>query len=263
MGFGIKKIMNSFKNIDKYLAINPDSKFCLLMFCDAIGEYIDLHHAQNFTSPEIQIIENKLNILKGLIEYSHGKFGGTILSEKSECTINKSLLEKVFNARHSVREFSGEKIIQNEIEESIKLAQKAPSACNRQAVRIYIISSDELRKVGKNNMEGIGGFADSADKFIIVTGKISAYRLNEKNQYIVSAAIFSSYLTIALQAYSIGTCIIQRPLHFSKQWNFISKEFNIPRDESMVLLIALGKMKDKFKTPVSRRFPIQEIVRYL
>lgn len=43
-----------------------------------------------------------------------------------------------FMSRHSVRQFSDLTIDIEDIEKAVKLAMKAPSACNRQSCKVYI-----------------------------------------------------------------------------------------------------------------------------
>ena len=112
-------------------------------------------------------------------------------------------------------------------------------------------------------MTGIGGFAQSANKFILITGKLSAYDTGESNQHIVSAGIFAAYLIEALFSQNIGSCMVQRPLYFSKQWENIAQKIGVPEDERLVLMIAIGHMKDEYVVPVSKRFPTDYILKFI
>lgn len=47
------------------------------------------------------------------------------------------------NSRHSIRNFSDEPVDKQKIIDALKIAQNAPSACNRQAARIYVVNDKE------------------------------------------------------------------------------------------------------------------------
>ena len=109
------------------------------------------------------------------------------------------------------------------------------------------------------NLEGIGGFADSVDKFLLIAGVQSAYRPGEKNQFAVSAAMFAGYLSLALHAYGIGACAVQRSLFPDKKYDELRLRYNIGKDEQIVIMLGIGNMKDKVKVPVSYRWSLDKI----
>ena len=49
---------------------------------------------------------------------------------------SRAYVENLFNTRHSIRQFGEDKVKIEDIKKAIELAQRAPSACNRQAVRV-------------------------------------------------------------------------------------------------------------------------------
>jgi nitroreductase len=261
LGFGAQKIENLFTLCKEYLNLNPSIKYCLYMACDALMEYVIFHKNVGYSSEVFDKICTELEKMKLAVGEHSGVCGGTEHVIRTAASINPEVVEKLFSTRHSIRDFSGEHISDEEISAAVRLTQRVPSACNRQAVRVYSVASDTLRAKYSNGLEGIGGFAEDTDRFLLITGKMSAYRIEEKNQYIVSASMFASYLTLALLSYGIGSCIIQRPLGHSNQWNTIRSELGIPGDEQLVVMIALGKLKDQYHVPVSGRFPVDEVLK--
>ena len=172
-------------------------------------------------------------------------------------------MERFFASRHSIRDFEEKEVSNDTIYRAVQAAQMAPSACNRQAVRAYVLSPEKLCQLYGGDLEGIGGFAQNASKFILITGQLSAYQPGEYNQYIVSASIFGTYLMQALLTQNIGSCIVQRPLYFSKQWEKIANEIGIPADERLVFMMAIGYMKPVCAVPVSKRFPTEQILKFI
>ena len=64
-----------------------------------------------------------------------------------------------------VKDKKTEKTKRAEAKKAIKLAQRSPSACNRQGVRVYGVDKSKAQIIIEQ-LEGIGGFANEIDKFI-------------------------------------------------------------------------------------------------
>ncbi len=259
LGFGVQKINTLLDYCDEYIAAFGKESICLMMVQDALEEYIEFHKDKNFDHPDFIAICKRFDVFSNTS--TEEKYGGTLLI-KTNSSISFDELEYFFSTRHSIRDFQPTDVPKESLLKAIKAAQLAPSACNRQAVRTHIMSSKKLCALYGNKMDGIGGFAENANKFILITGKVSAYQAGEYNQHIVSASIFATYLVLSLQALQIGSCIIQRPLYYSKQWETIVRTCNIPEDEQLVLMIAIGNMKPSYRVPVSKRFSVEEITTF-
>ena len=261
--FGLKKLETLFKYIDEYKRINSDNNLCLYMARDAVKEYLDFHLNLKVEDEQLNAIKQKWKELDEYLPFESEKFGGISTISKSEMNFDVAEIEKLFNTRHSVREFSGEKIAEEDIKKAIKLAQTCPSACNRQCTRVYSVTSEKYVKDMKTDLGGIGGFADDVDRFLLITAKKTAYELDEVYQYTVSASIFAGYLTLALHTYGIAACMVQRSLMPNALWENFKKINNIPEDEQIVVMIAVGKYKEETKVPVSKRFPVDSIYKNL
>ena len=262
LGFGFAKLMKLFSLCTTYADLYGCNEFCLKMARDAIKEYITYHGTKDYQSEQFTQICDAYNNFPCKETEGTEIFGG-VINVEHKCELSFEQLATFFADRHSIRDFKDEDISEEELLQAFKAAQYAPSACNRQAVRAYVLSEEQICKFYKNDLSGIGGFADKANKFILITGKISAYDKGEINQHIVSASIFATYLIEALFTLKIGTCMIQRPLYLSKQWESIAKELGIPTDERLVIMIAVGRIKDEYLAPVSKRFPTESIVKFI
>lgn len=260
-GFGIKKINGMFSLIEKYERLT-DEKTILFFAVDAVSEYLEFQRSVGFQSEDILHIENKNKQLKEKIGCHNELCGGTMIFKRSDVDFTYSAVESLFNTRHSIRAFSGEDVPEDLLKQAVSLAQRVPSACNRQAVRVYSIpAKDYIDAMG--NMDGIGGFAEDVDRFLIITGKKSAYRRGETNQFIVSASMFAAYLTLTLHALGIGACTVQHSLYPSQAICEFRKKYGIEEDEQTVVTLGIGMMKDEVKVPISKRYPIEKIYRNL
>ena len=262
-GFGIDKIKKLLCMVGKYIESAYEDNECLSAVKDALLQYFEWNKKNEYTSEDLKEIENEYKKMFNNPLCDTNEHGGIIEIKADEFNFDISDVEKLFNTRHSIREFSGEEVTDEEIRKAIRLAQRSPSACNRQAVRVYSVSSKKyIDEIGQS-LEGIGGFANEVDKFLLITAKQSAYRLNEKNQHIVSASMFAGYLTLSLHAYNIAACTIQRSLLPNKLWDSFRQKNAIPEDEQVVVMIGVGKYKNSTKVPISKRFDINHIYRNL
>lgn len=57
-----------------------------------------------------------------------------------------------------------------------------------------------------------------------------------------------------------GCDSIQRPILLCKKWKKLQKEFNIPSDEQIVLMLGIGMLKDEYRVPVSHRLSVDKLV---
>jgi nitroreductase len=262
LGFGKNKISNIKKSILE-LAIYKTTFYdeVIAMGLHALSDYYNYHIENNYTDKYIEDLGFFIRNYDSLsIE---AKSGGVIELSKKELSFNIPDIEKFLLSRHSIRDFSPTPVDNNLLHKAIILAQSAPSACNRQGVRAYVIGDSQKPRMIKW-LEGIGEFYNNDGiSYILITAKRGMYNLLEINQYIVSASIFSGFLALTLHLYGLGACIIQREVVWSKEWNSIRKEWDIPFDEQSVCVICTGSMKEKMKIPVSHRFQNTEIVKFL
>lgn len=262
-GFGIDKIKKILALCDIYTKNGYPEKECLYFAKDSLYAYLAWNDEIKYTSGELYLIKKLYGDLFGSLPQTDDRYGGMIEIDSEDFDFDINDIENLFETRHSIREFSGEAVTDAEIRKAVKLAQRSPSACNRQGVRVYSVSSKKyIAETGKS-LEGIGGFAEDVDKFLLITAKQSAYGLFENNQYIVSASMFAGYLTLALHAYGIAACTVQRSLSYNKSWDKFCQKNNIPEDEQIVVMIGIGKYKKNTKVPVSRRLNLDYIYRNL
>jgi len=161
-------------------------------------------------------------------------------------------------SRHSVRSFSGESVNLEDVKAAVDLARCAPSACNRQPTRVFIVKDREMVAKIFELQGGNKGFGHTVDKLIIMTGSISGYTGGiERNWVYVDVGLFTMNLVYALHAKKIGTCILN--------WNMdpnadrkLRTLINIPDQDTVVLFIACGMVPENFKICRSQRKPVDK-----
>lgn len=194
------------------------------------------------------------------IEISQSDFGGVFEKSLTDVSFDDaefSAIQKLFNTRHSVRDFAKSDVSKEKILKAIELANRCPSACNRQPTKIYIIDAQDRINLGYKNEY-------NANKYIILTGCISAFKISEQNDWLVSPSIFAAFLTLSLHSLGIGSCVIRKDLVNQKKYNSAIRSFcNIPKNEQIVLELAIGNYNDNFFVPKSNRKNSLEIARFI
>lgn len=192
----------------------------------------------------------------GLEIVENSEYGGALLLHKEDVQQDESI-ERLFLTRHSVRDFAETPVDPAKLERAVTLALRAPSACNRQATQIYVISGEDRVKAGSSNEY-------HADKYLIITGNMRAFALSELNDWIVSSSVFCGYLSLALHAEGIGSCVFRKDIVQESKYNDNIKALcHIPDDEQIILEMAIGNYKDEFYVPVSCRRKAKEILHHI
>lgn len=258
-GFGKPTILNLIDLLKEYENLEYDKNN--ISFMSAIGtilNYIKFHENANEKEKIKEVI-----LAFEIIKYKKSIFGGTEKLNKEEIleVINHSSYDKFFNSRYSVRNYSDKCVDIKLIYDAIKIAQKAPSVCNRQASKVHIICNKELQKEVLKIHRGNRGFGDTADKLLIVTSDLSSFlHSNERNQSFVDGGIFFMALLNALHFKGLATCTLNWSVNSiidKKLRNTIS----IPKSENIIALITVGHYKDEFYVASSCRKDIREIIK--
>lgn len=144
------------------------------------------------------------------------------------------------NSRRSCRHFSSKIIPDEEIVSAVRLAMTAPSACNRQPIRIHCYKNKEqIRKIIEAQQSDIEWCLE-ADRLIIVTANDYYYRdYLERNQKMFDAGLFAMLLNLALHNRHIGSCfkMAQKDTKIDLETKHLA---NINPQEDICVLMLLG-----------------------
>ena len=260
LGFGHQKQEEMLSQIETLMKAGDayDREVCK-MALGALEAYLAFHKEKGYSDDFCEKLQKFVEEHK-LPDAS--EYGGILSVRKEELSFDIPAIENFISTRHSIRDFDGTEVDDETIRKALVLAQRAPSACNRQGVRAYVLSAEKSREYAKD-LSGIGGFAESAGRFIMITGKRSSYRVNENNQYIVSAAIYAAYLSLTLHLYGLGACVVQRPVVWTSIWEEKRTALGIAEDEQLICLLAVGNLKEEFRVPLSHRLSESDYFRFL
>ena len=232
----------------------PDADEMAIRIGEAVLAAYCSEKAAKGEDARIQTVRAK--IAENGLQSEHPECGGRLLLRKEEMLQDENV-ERLFLTRHSVRDFSDTPVDPAKLERAVTLALRAPSACNRQATQIYVIDGKDREKAGSVNEY-------HADKYLIITGNMGAFDLSELNDWIVSTSVFCGYLSLALHAEGIGSCIYRKEIVRSSKYNDRMRALcRIPKDEQIILEMAIGNYRDEFSVPVSYRRKAEEIIHYI
>lgn len=254
-GFGISKIQTLLDKSECYLKSYGTSSLTESI-ASCLQEYIDFNHYCNFELDDAL----KRSIQEFIEKHDLKSSGGTKLVKKE---VIEQLSKRPFNEfivnRYSIRDFSDEIINEDLIIRSINLARHTPSVCNRQPWNAHYYDNksvlDEVLKIQSGN----SGFTDSIKGLIIVTGNLKAFTKHERNQLYIDGGMFAMNLINSLHYNSLGSCPLNTCLPFIDE-NKIKKISNIPKHERLIMMIAVGHLKEEFKVATSKRKSLNKII---
>lgn len=258
--FGVQKAEELIALIDNFISLGFKIKKSAPV-TNALGvlcSYLEFHKARGF-EPEsvIRGFEKYKSCLADVNENGIVKMTKEILMDET-----KKEFPEFFKSRHSIRQFSDRKVDVEDIKKAVGLAMKAPSACNRQSVKTYFYTDENVNaKLGKL-IAGNTGFEGEVSNYLIVTSDMSAfYDSFERNQTYVDGGIFAMALVQALHYYGIASCILQNGETKAKDTMFRNVCGNIPENEKIVLFIAIGYYKDEFSYAISHRKSLDDVLK--
>ena len=214
-GFGKQKIIELINLCAQYETLpSCEDPQAIELAYGLIRAYVEFHSEDDielsFISQEVYRRANNSKVSSGI----------RILSG----LIDPSLFQSVSKHRHSLRYFSSLPVSEDDIRKAVALAQTAPSACNRQPIHVYAITSQEKIHQIMQLHGGIRSFSNPAVIFII-TGDRSLYQSEyERNTVYVDGGIFTMNFLYALDSVGIASC--------PAIWG------NIPNDDNQLIKIA-------------------------
>ena len=219
-----------------------------------LKEYLDLHDRNNKALPEsfrksIEELTNQFPEIEPLkqIETTSEEYFSHV--EETYPIFDKS--------RRTIRYFE-KTAPYKDVKEAVQLAGYAPSACNRQSVKCHYFEGEKVQEI-LSVQTGNNGFGHLVPQLIVLTSDASMVGAKEYNDSFTNAGIFAMNLSYALYYKKIASCILNWSV-LPKDDKKLRKIANIPYNETIVLIIVLGKTPDKFRIAVSKRQAVEEFL---
>lgn len=249
-GFGQSRILDLLDVLNNSSRYETEDEYQYAI--GLLKEYLDFHDRNEKTLPPS---------FRAAIEEMTGRYPDIEPERQIDMTSGEYFshadapFPEINQSRRTVRHFAAPAPYEDVVE-AIKLAGYAPSACNRQSVRCHYFEGEMVQKI-LAVQTGNNGFGHLAPQLIVLTSDASMVGSKEYNDSFTNAGIFAMNLSYAFYFKQIASCILN--------WSVLPRDdrelrriANIPREETVVLIMALGKVPDNFRIAVSKRQPVEE-----
>lgn len=159
--------------------------------------------------------------------------------------------------RHSIREFAESLPNLSDIIDVINVASKAPSACNRQMIKVFFSDTIEDNLELAKYIPGNAGTRTENCWYLFVTADRTSFDYFEAEQWMLNGGIFTSYMILGFTAKSLGSCVYQWPIQYENNEK-VKNILNIPDKYTILTVISVGNYKDDVKYLVSSRRSVNE-----
>jgi nitroreductase len=236
-----------------------------------LGAYVEYHRSRGAAEPGLL---ERYESLKGLCGCRCGgeaeqQLAGVIRVTRDELLAGARVdLEGFYKTRHSIRQFGPEHVGIELVRRAVAMAQRTPSACNRQPVRLYVISEsrqkEQLLSVQKEQLlavqKGSRGFGHQASHVLVVTSDLGCFNgAGERNQCWVDGGMFAMSLVYALHSMGLGTCCLAwQP---TRERDRAARSIvGIREAEVIIMLIAVGSLPEELRVAKSQRKSLDEVL---
>lgn len=253
-GFGKAKAKELLSHLQRYYDVGGRREF-VTESCSILDQYIKYNKSLGTDMTDIELLFNHFCKRNGV---EPTLFGG--IRELSSLDIQKTLhqdFSEFSQSRYAIRDFGTDIISREQIEKALKIAEKTPSACNRQSWKIHVYHRDDVRLKMFEQQGGSRGFYQDMQYAILICGDMNYYRFYELSQVYVDGGIYAMNLMYALHYCGVATIPLTMSIRMNKLKPII-KAMGLPKSEIPVLLIGVGSYKDHFKVAKSERVPYQE-----
>lgn len=252
-GFGNQKACLIIDDLRLYDSLGGDKSFTEEC-CGVLCQYVRF---KNSVGQKVDDVDSKLNAFIEESGCNPKEQGGIYqLNYREIYEKSQGMYPDVVSSRYAVRDFGSTPINMDMLRKALQIAEKTPSACNRQSWRVHVYSKDKASKIFQMQKGGVG-FISNMQVAILICGDLQSYFLGEQNLLYVDGGLYGMNLMLALHYCGLA-CI---PLTMGHKAGYIKKmkrEMGLPENEMPVLLIGVGSYKNEFKAAVSYRYPYSQ-----
>lgn len=248
----LARLLNTYKNKGFNLS-HPAFKTGVAAIKVYNDIYADSDYKEAFSKLVAEINRDDLR------QFEKDIYGTKTVSLISKKNNDKKNFSDLAMGRSSVREFSGAKIKEEDLIEAVEIAQKSPSACNRQSSRIHKIHDKDIVREVMLIQDGFAYEIPPEYIFLITVDDSNFSGAGERNQGYIDGGMFVMSLLYALEYKKIAACPLHASFTFEKETLF-RQILNIPDREKLIAFIAIGSFKDNFVVAKSYRYPVTYIM---
>ncbi|MBK9579562.1 MAG: nitroreductase family protein [Fibrobacterota bacterium] len=258
LGFGEKRILELISDLRTYRDRFDDPEFLAHPLATIRG-YLAYNADRGFDPVKVREAFERLESEQPRPTPTSTE-GGVKLVRKSDLTSSGLDFEAFAMTRHSVRDFSSRQVTREELLQAVATAQRAPSACNRQAWHAHIFQAsakDEILRF----QGGSNGFVESVGAAVVVVGDLRSYFINEIHQPYVDGSLFAMTMMFAFHGQGMGSIPLTTSFKRRRLREF-RRRFGIPEHQVPVMILGVGHLKDEFHVAISARRDVSESVTF-
>ncbi len=243
--FGLERVNMLSQALNDYVFRGGKNSFIICLAFSTIKHYNDINR-------KLGVPDNKLVPLpewdKNMFDTNEFDINGLDVgvdevSKEDFFSCADDHFSKLCSARHSVRLYDcvSDPVPIDIVEQAISVAQRSPSACNRQAVRVRILTNRELIRRICDIQGGAKGFGNNIGMLLAISADISLYQPEERELPMLDCGLFIMNLLYALYEQRLGTCVLNSSLS-RKYEKKINDLISMPRNELIASLIAVSNI---------------------
>lgn len=147
LGHGFGRLVELADMVDIYAKRQYDTEnIAYINALSILDNHVELYRGTEYEAAIHDMFVNIKPNLKSLSSSNKSVAGVKKVTRKSKQSNGSKNFEELVDGRSSARAFSEEPVDRNDLKDAIRLAQKSPSACNRQAIKIYEMHDPEIIK---------------------------------------------------------------------------------------------------------------------
>lgn len=258
-GFGRAVVMELIEELNEYASCyGTDELFQVAL--NVLSAYYEYNTKNHLTDEELN---SQLAFLrKRLGETKSRILGGGILpiTRKNIREAGNIDFQKFVMLRYSIRNFAPSEVEIGLIEKAVRIAQKTPSVCNRQPWIVHVFRDEDKNNKLLDIQGGSRGFGNDASIVLIITCDLGAFMgVGERNEAYIDGGMFAMSLVYAIHSLGLGTCCLNLAVECEVE-NKIRILANIPKNEKLILMIAVGNIPEFLYVAQSHRKALEEVM---
>ncbi|MBC9722800.1 MAG: nitroreductase family protein [Lactobacillus sp.] len=258
-GFGIGVLNNLAESISIYNQKEFDrTKEKYQIALSALKHYQKFHEEKNYSIEFFKKIFSN-DILTEIAAADLDLSGVKIVSNCEKITNKKKNFEELALGRTSIREFDSTPVSNEKVCHAIQIALKTPSVCNRQPARVYQVTNQEKIEELLKVQGGYNGYPLPPVLLLVTASNTSFIYLVERNEGFIDGGLFSMSLLYGLEYEGLAACALNAMLTIEKEKE-IRRILELPKEENLIMFIAVGNIPQLIKSPKSHRVSIESVL---
>ena len=215
---------------------------------------LNVYLADSHSTGQPEIRNEILTLIESYSSKMDFCHGGAKHVEIPDFNLSYEQLLAFFESRISVRDYADTPITDTEIEGAKRIAMTTPSACNRQASRVYTIRNKETMMRLFALQGGDQGWCNHAAAVFIVTTDLSFFGgYYERNQVYIDGGLFAMNFMMGLHAQKIASCY-KMYLRNPQMDRDVKRLCGISESEIPIVLILAGHYLPSALSPISHKY---------